>query len=1057
MPLLAAAQPQAVPGGVTTPRPNETTPPPSVAINSSCPSTAYAGVSYSCALAAQNGTGPYSFALKSGTLPPGLAIGDGRLSGAAGGPVPSTYVFVITVRDSSKPAAQTADRAYSITVLAGPVLGPVSIGPLVAGVFSSVGFTMTSPPSAAPLSFSAVGALPPGLSLSSGGTLSGAPSAPGTYVFSINGRDASSPPLTASRSYSVLVTAPPEVTPAAISSIIQGSAVAVAFGLSSPAVGPFQFSVNGNLPPGLTLSATGLLSGTATTPGTYSFVVVGRDQSSPPYSANRSYTVSVIAGPDIEPSLVPAMVSGQSVSVQFAMKPPTTAPVSFSSSGSIPPGLTLNPVTGLLSGIPSARGSYLMTINARDSSSPPRSASRSYAVAVADSPNILPATFPTLDANVSVSVPFSMTAPAVAPFVISITNTAALPPGLTYDAARNTLSGAPTAAGEYTFTVQGRDASSPPLTASQTYKVTVARQLSLVDSALPPATATAPYSATLRATCGTPPYRFEVTLGAVPGLVLSSAGVLAGTPTSASSRAGLSVRVTDSATPARSRVSEVALVINEAPVIRPERAPAAARGRPYSLVFAVERGTVPGPVLLDTGGLPPGLTLAQGSIFGTPTVTGSFTFTVFSIDANGARATRTVTIDVVPEVSFTTAAALPAGSVGAPYAVALAVAGGVAPYRFAVSGGALPPGLGLSADGRLSGAPTTEGSFSFAVTVSDSVVPPQTAVRTFTIVVRPILNIVTPSPLPDGTQGQFYQISFSAVGGVPPYSWTVSSGALPPGLSLGPGGQLLGIPSSYGLFGFAVQVNDANQRSTRRAYSIGIVRPPADPVVTDLNPDFIQFTSVEAGPAQSRPLQIASSSDTPEIYQATIRYEGPNLGWLSLAESTVAASRLANGSLRLTANPAQLRPGTYSARVVVNGSGAENLSMVVNLLVTRAVRQLVVTPVGLTFRATEAGVTPPPQTVAILNAGVGALNCPDGPGEPGGSGGWRLLWAGSGGFQRSDQSAADFDRRHDRPGTGCGRGDCGATRGPAAVRHRPAGDSAHQHGPGSGEFLHRPL
>jgi uncharacterized protein (TIGR03437 family) len=247
-------------------------------------------------------------------------------------------------------------------------------------------------------------------------------------------------------------------------------------------------------------------------------------------------------------------------------------------------------------------------------------------------------------------------------------------------------------------------------------------------------------------------------------------------------------------------------------------------------------------------------------------------------------------------------------------------------------------------------------------------------VRSFTLLVRPYLNIVTPSPLPNGTQEQFYQTGFNAVGGVPPYSWAISSGGLPPGLRLSASGLLEGLPSSSGLFGFTVQVTDANQRSARQQYSLIIVRPAADPVATDLTPDFIQFTAVEGGPLQFRPLQIASTSDTVALYQASVRYDGPVTGWLSLSATSIAASRAGNGSLTITANPAQLRPGTYSARVVVSGPGAEDLSMVVNLLVTRAVRQLVVTPVGLTFRATEAGVAPPPQTVAILNAGIGALN-----------------------------------------------------------------------------------
>jgi len=66
-------------------------------------------------------------------------------------------------------------------------------------------------------------------------------------------------------------------------------------------------------------------------------------------------------------------------------------------------------------------------------------------------------------------------------------------------------------------------------------------------------------------------------------------------------------------------------------------------------------------------------------------------------------------------------ATLPDGRVGMPYSQTLTASGGTPPYTFAVAPGSLPPGLSLSSAGVLSGTPTTAGSSTFAVMVTDSV------------------------------------------------------------------------------------------------------------------------------------------------------------------------------------------------------------------------------------------------------------------------------------------------------------------------------------------------
>lgn len=85
------------------------------------------------------------------------------------------------------------------------------------------------------------------------------------------------------------------------------------------------------------------------------------------------------------------------------------------------------------------------------------------------------------------------------------------------------------------------------------------------------------------------------------------------------------------------------------------------------------------------------------------------------------QASQAYTGDVESSLEIVTTPPLPNMKVGEPYQVWLEKAGGVDPVTFAVSAGALPAGLTLEPTGNLHGTPTTEGPYSFEVTVTDAV------------------------------------------------------------------------------------------------------------------------------------------------------------------------------------------------------------------------------------------------------------------------------------------------------------------------------------------------
>jgi uncharacterized protein (TIGR03437 family) len=171
--------------------------------------------------------------------------------------------------------------------------------------------------------------------------------------------------------------------------------------------------------------------------------------------------------------------------------------------------------------------------------------------------------------------------------------------------------------------------------------------------------------------------------------------------------------------------------------------------------------------------------------------------------------------------------ALSTGTTGVAYSQALAAAGGTPPYRWSVSSGALPPGLGLDApSGRISGVPAAAGGFSFTVQVTDSA--GASVYQSLSISIVAGVSISTAS-LAGGTVGVPYSQVLAAAGGTPPYRWSVSSGALAAGLGLDPAGAIGGTPSAAGTFSLTIQVTDSGGGTASRAFAVTIA-PAVQPL-----------------------------------------------------------------------------------------------------------------------------------------------------------------------------------------------------------------------------------
>ncbi len=387
-----------------------------------------------------------------------------------------------------------------------------------------------------------------------------------------------------------------------------------------------------------------------------------------------------------------------------------------------------------------------------------------------------------------------------------------LPSGLSLSSG-GIISGTPTAAGTANFTVRVTDGLSASATRALALTVSGAA-VTISTSSLSNATAGAPYSASLAATGGTPPYSWSLYSGSLPaGLSLSSGGTISGTPTTAGT-ANFTVRVTDNASTSTTRgltltVSAAALTITTSSLSN------AIIGVPYSASLAASGGAPPYTWSLDSGALPSGLSLSGGgTISGTPTAIGTPNFTVRVTDSASATTTRGLTLTVNSTTLSIATTSLSSATVGTSYSAPLTATGGTAPYSWSLNSGTLPSGLSLSSGGTIRGTPSTTGTSSFTVKVTDSVSATNTQPLTLTVS-GTTLSISTTS-LSNASVCTAYSASLNAAGGSQPYTWALINGTtLPPGLSLS-GNIISGKPTAAGTYSFTVQVTDntANTANT---------------------------------------------------------------------------------------------------------------------------------------------------------------------------------------------------------------------------------------------------
>ena len=238
--------------------------------------------------------------------------------------------------------------------------------------------------------------------------------------------------------------------------------------------------------------------------------------------------------------------------------------------------------------------------------------------------------------------------------------------------------------------------------------------------------------------------------------------------------------------------------------------------------------------LAPTGGTPPyswHISLPEGfSISNTGLVTGTFSsvgtdtvrVTLTDSAAKPASFTRQYAVRVAAPL-FITTQSLPSAFVNQPYSMTLQAAGGLGAYAWAIDNGALPAGLSLNpTTGVISGTPTTVGNSLVTFRVTDQANPPQTTTQQFGLEVLDPITITTAQALPAAEVGMPYKTSLSAIGGKPPYTWTMTPVQE---LSLTSGGAINGKFIATGSRKFVATVTDsaAPAQSAQKEFTVDIV------------------------------------------------------------------------------------------------------------------------------------------------------------------------------------------------------------------------------------------
>jgi hypothetical protein len=785
------------------------------------------GAAYTYQFTTSGATGSVSWIKTFDTIPNGLTMSSsGMLSGTPASA--GTYRFTLQSTDG---AGKVNQKTFGLYVAATP---PALMSPggepfgrlqdLPVGEYRY--YEVWANNGVAPYTYAlhSGSSLPPGMALLQGSSLpnaitsspyeavvAGVPIQPGTYTFTVDITDSSSPAVTSSRAFTLKVATLSNNT---FDTAAQGQAYSkqlYVIGGQSPYTvqfvpgGPVSYVAEGyiRLPNGMSLSSGGLLSGTPTESGTFFLPLLMTDANNVTFQRPVQIQVNSASSNPLgfcSNPLLPSASTGLSYSTTLCASNGSGSYSWSVVSGALPVGLTLNSATGVLAGTTSSGGSYSFAVQATDNANTARFVRQQLSLNVT-----------ALFSNQSSNLPFgnvgtlysqTLTVGNSDPSLqVTLEPDSALPPGLTLSST-GSLSGTPTSAGRYFFNVRFTTVIGAGGFVIQNYNVFI-----YPAGTVPPLVwTTGPNYGVwngaigkigLNASGGRPPYtfsfapsnsleNFRVQNGQPLPANFNSPGILAGVALTTGLKT-VTLRVTDA--DGQTVDQAASMTFSTIGALMPGSLPWATNGMPYSQQLRVDGAA--GYIFQPAGTLPAGMSLStSGVLSGTPaTGVGNFNVPFKLVDGgNNFIGSWSYNLPVQAlAISWPGApGALPNATVGIPYGnkTLTATGGSGTGYVWSINQFSLPGGMSLSTDGVISGTPTGYTNSTFQVKVTDSANNSALAWMQLSVIpagpVAPTVALFNP---PSFTVGVYDWFFVNIVGGAAPY--TVSSDTpLPAGLSL---------------------------------------------------------------------------------------------------------------------------------------------------------------------------------------------------------------------------------------------------------------------------------
>ncbi|WP_429941225.1 putative Ig domain-containing protein [Agrobacterium vitis] len=958
-------------------------------IGTATPGNAQATVSFT-APASNGGAAITSYTV---TASPGGATATGSASpitvtGLTNG---TAYTFTVTATNSVGTGAASAATSSVTPTAPTFTFSPASGALTAATVGTAYSETITASGGTSPYTYAVTsGTLPAGLSLNtSTGEISGTPTTAGSASFTISATDANS--ATSSASYSLAVAAGLPGAPTIGTATAGNAQATVSF--TAPAsnggaaitsytvtASPGGATATGSASP---ITVTGLTNGTA-----YTFTVTATNSAGTGAASAATSAVTPTA-PTFTFSPASGALTAATVGAAYSETVTAsggTSPYTYAvTSGTLPAGMSLNTSTGEISGTPTAAANTSFTITATDANSATGSASYSLAVAadLPDAPTIGTASAGDAQATVSFTAPASNGGAAITSYTVTASPGGATATG---SASPITVTGL-TNGTAYTFTVTATNSAGTGSASVASNSVTPSAVLQAPVANAVSETVAANSSAnviTLNITGGTAS-SVAVALAASHGTATASGTSITYMPTAGYSGSDSFTYTATNATGTSSPATVTITVTAPTLVLSPSAGTLATGtvGAAYSQTIAVSGGAEPYDYEFLSGSLPAGLSVTSSGaaaarvLSGSPSAAGTSNFTVKITDAYGATVTASysITINAAAPIANALTATVTANS--ADNVLAPSITGGAATSVAIASS----PSHGVAT---VSGTnfiytPTAgySGSDSFTYTATNATGTSSPATVTIAVTAPTFTLSPASGTLTAATVGTAYSEIVTASGGTSPYSYAISAGTLPTGLTLNTStGVISGTPTTAANTSFTITATDANGATGSASYSLTVTEPS---VTLSLSPSSGALTTATVGTSYSQSVTTTSGT-APYTYAGTGLPDGLVL---DTSTGTISGTPTTAGSYAIAVTV------TDSASPANHGSG--NYTLTVN-----AAASIAFSPAGGALKEAMAGEAYSQQISAtggtgtliyslasgslprgmVLNISTGALNGP---------------------------------------------------------------------------------